>query len=160
MRLAAGLVGITLCCVSGLAGAHGAKPYLGLKGQLYFDDGSGRDVRQVTVPRHVPPQYVARAPIDFSYPESAASGGLAEQANRSPLSSGESGWGLEIGDGAKLKFAYDENTKLSLGMGMWKVKVGVTKKLGGPAREEDTAPRPVRHSSAAGMGRIETAASY
>ncbi|MEM8689424.1 MAG: hypothetical protein AAGF81_18995 [Pseudomonadota bacterium] len=161
MRVSAGFVGVTLCCVSTLVCAHGAKPYLGLKGQLYFEDEPNPSVRQVTVPRHVPSKYVARTPLDFSYPESAASAGLSHEAGTDAPSSGEHGWNLELGDGAKLKFDYDEDTRLSLGMGMWKVKVGVSKSFGGPSGEEKSAkPRPERLTSAAGMGRIETASSY
>ena len=159
MRVSAGLVGVILCCVSSLAGAHGAKPYLGLKGQLYFEDEPDQTAHQASVPRHVPAQYVARTPIDFSYPESAASEGLSEEAGPGAFSNVESDWGLELGDGAKLKFAYDKDTKLSLGMGMWKVKLGVTRSFGGPNREIAAAPRPERHTSAAGMGRVEMAAS-
>ncbi|MEM1199582.1 MAG: hypothetical protein AAGI06_09765 [Pseudomonadota bacterium] len=159
MRVSAGLVGVILCCVASMAGAHGAKPYLGLKGQLYFEDEPQQAVRQASVPRHVPSQYVARTPVDFSYPESAASEGLSEEASQAALQNVESDWRLELGDGAKLRFAYDKDTKLSIGMGMWKVKVGVTRSLGGPSRDVPPAPRAERHTSAAGMGRIEMAAS-
>ena len=160
MRVSAGVVGVILCCVCSQAGAHGAKPYLGLKGQLYFEDEPAQTLRPATAPRHVPSQYVARTPLDFSYPESAASGAISPEANSGAPFRAESGWGLELGRGAKLKFAYDKDTKLSLGMGMWKVKLGVSRSFGGPSHEdEEETVWPERHSSAAGMGRVETAAS-
>lgn len=159
MRISSAMIGMILCCVSSQVGAHGAKPYLGLKGQLYFEDEPAQTVRPGAVPRHVPSHYVARAPVDFSYPESAAAGGISAKADAGPPFRPESGWGLELGQGAKLKFVYDEDTKLSVGMGMWRVKLGVSKSFGGPSREQqEETSRPRRHTSAAGMGRIETAA--
>lgn len=153
MRVSWTLAALALCCAGSLTCAIGAEQHLALKGQLYFEGAPAGPAPQTIVPRHVPSQHIARAPIDFSYPETAASTGshLTHQDQVQPLAG--SGWDLDLTDGAKLKFAYDRDTKLSLGMGMWKVKVGVSKKFGGSSRIIDDPL--VRHGSAAGMGRSD-----
>ncbi len=67
------------------------------------------------------------------------------------MSHEESPWQLDLSDGAKLRFAYDKDTKIKVGMGLWKVKVGVSKAFGGP--NTDTWELPVRHGRAAALGR-------
>lgn len=120
-----------VCCVVGLKSAQSAEERLGLRGQLYFETGSVSKPPQSSVPRHIAAKYIAQAPIDFSYPETAASTGLQTVRGEAPKPHNESPWQLDITNGAKLRFAYDKDTKLKLGLGMWKVKVGVSQAFGG-----------------------------
>ena len=151
MRIFWTMAAAMLCCVGTLKSAFSAEEHLGLRGQLYFEPAPDLKPPQDSVPRHIPSKHVARAPIDFSYPETAASTGshILPQETRRPRE--ESPWQLDLTDGAKLRFAYDKDTKLKLGMGMWKVKVGVSKAFGGPSN--DSWELPVRQSRAASLGR-------
>ncbi|MCP5080546.1 MAG: hypothetical protein GY948_02495 [Alphaproteobacteria bacterium] len=153
MRIFWTMAAAMLCCVGSLKGAYGAEEHLGLRGQLYFEPAPALKPPQDSVPRHISAKHVARAPIDFSYPETAASTGshIAHQETHRPRE--ESPWQLDLTDGAKLRFTYDEDTKLKLGMGMWKVKVGVSRAFGGPST--DTWELPERHGRAAALGRAD-----
>ncbi len=154
MRVSSLSLSVLLCC--GVGSAHAAGPVLGLKGQLYDEDVPARTAPQNIVPRHIAPKHVARAPVDFSYPETAASP-EAPSGQPQAFRPATSGWNLDLRDGAKLRFAYDKDTKLSLGLGMWKVKVGVSRKIGGPGSGEIEWPE--RLGSAASMGRAEASTS-
>lgn len=154
MRISWLCLGVLLCCGT----AHAGEPVLGLKGQLYDEDVGARTAPQPVVPRHIAPKHVARAPIDFSYPETAAAPGAPSLSPQSDQSEAVSAWNLDLSDGAKLRFAYDKDTKLSLGMGMWKVKLGVSRTIGGSGGSDIEWPE--RHGSAAGMGRVEARAPH
>ncbi len=151
MRIIRTMTAGFMCCLGGVSGAISAEEHLGLRGQLYFDSVSTSKVAHSSIPRHIPAEHVARAPIDFSYPETAASTGahIAHKETQHPRE--ESAWHLDISDGAKLRFAYDKDTKIKVGMGLWKVKVGISKAFGGP--NSGTWELPVRHSRAAALGR-------
>lgn len=140
-----------LSCAGSLSSAFGAEESFELRGQLYFEPTPVAAAPQVTVPRHVAQKYVARAPIDFTYPETAASTGASVAYHEEYQPVDQSAWGVDLTDGAKLKIAYDKNTKLSLGVGMWKVRMGVSKKFGDPTAEPWTLP--ARHGRAAALGR-------
>lgn len=151
MRIVWTMAAAALGCALSLGGASGAEETLGLRGQIYFEPAAVAPPSRTIVPRHISAKHVARAPVDFSYPETAASTG----SNVRPVSAGqpveEGPWHLELSDGAKLRFAYDKDTHIKLGMGMWKVKVGVSKAFGGP--NAGAWELPVRHSRAAALGR-------
>ncbi len=153
MRIVQTMAAALMCCVGGISGAMGAEEHLGLRGQLYFEPAPTAKLPQSSVPRHVSPKHIARAPIDFSYPETAASTGahFVHQDARQPRE--ESPWQLDLSDGAKLRFAYDKDTKIKVGLGLWKVKVGVSQAFGGP--NAGTWELPVRHGRAAALGRAD-----
>ncbi len=143
------------CCVFGLHGTLCAEEQLGLRGQLYFDPAPAMVPPQGSIPRHIQTKHVARAPIDFSYPETAASTGTHVAPRGVQQPQGQSAWQFDLSDGAKLRFAYDKDTKIKVGMGMWKVNVGVSKPFGGPSTGTSWT-LPVRHGRAASLGRAGT----
>ncbi len=161
MRIFLSVAAAVLSCVTSVTSVSAAEDHLELRGQLYFDPAPARSFRPKRVPRLVSKDYVAHTTIDFSYPEAPAQEGSQSAARDARQLRDQRAWDIDLTDGAKLKIAYDKDTKLSLGVGMWKVKMGVSKKFGGPSRDagDDGWTLPARHGRAAALGRDETLSS-
>lgn len=153
MRTFLTVVAAVLSCATNGINPLAAEEPLNLRGQLYFDPAPAAASQHILVPPHVSKKNVPQAPIDFSYPETETSTGAYVTSSGAFTRVDHDAWNVDLTDGAKLKIAYDKTTKLSLGVGMWKVKMGVSKKFGGPNSEPWSLPE--RHGRAAALGRAD-----